>query len=482
MSFDSLEFVVFLPVVLCVYYALSHRAQNLWLVAASYLFYGWWDYRFLTLLAISTIVDFYCGRGIDATTDERRKRILLTASVCTNLGILGTFKYFNFFMDSAVACLNALGLGAAGPALQIVLPVGISFYTFQTMSYTIDIYRGKLKPTHNFLTFALYVSYFPQLVAGPIERATTLLPQLQSRRQVSMEEIRGGSYLILIGLFKKVGVANAIAPLVDAVYTHPEAADGLSLLIATYLFSIQIYCDFSGYSNIARGTSRLLGIHLMVNFRQPYFSQSITEFWRRWHISLSSWLRDYLYIPLGGNRISQLATYRNLMLTMLLGGLWHGANWTFIVWGGMHGLYLAVHKMWVERGGKKNENRHQAKGRYDMSSIAISVIKVFCTFHLVTLTWVFFRSDSFTKAAELIRGICRWQSGKEFIGQWDILRAGVLVLTMLSIDTVESIAEKRDKRSDRSPVVRGLAYGVLGVVLLALGGISNEVPFIYFQF
>ena len=327
MLFNSWEYFVFLPVVLLLYYSLTRRWQNHLLLAASYIFYSWWDWRFTVLLVISTIVDFYLGIAIHQAEEPRHRRRLLVISCIVNFGMLGFFKYFNFFSDSAAHLLQSLGLHAHPIVLQIILPAGISFYTFQTMNYVIDIYRREMQPTRNILTYATFVSYFPHLVAGPIIRAELLLPQLENERVVDNQKFRGGCLLILIGLFKKVVIADSLAPDVTPYFTHPATYSSLVLLKGLYYFSLQIYCDFSGYTDIARGTSRLLGIELPENFNQPYLSQTITEFWRRWHISLSSWLRDYLYIPLGGNRRGRLRTYGNLMLTMVLGGLWHGANW-----------------------------------------------------------------------------------------------------------------------------------------------------------
>jgi len=328
MTFNSFQFFVFLPVVLGTYWLLRRRHhQNLLLLVASYVFYGWWDYRFLSLLAISTVADFAIAQAMNRTESDRIRRRWLFASLGVNLGILGFFKYFNFFVDSAVSVLNSLGLSAHAPTLSIVLPVGISFYSFQTLSYAFDVYRRRLPAERNIITFGLYVAFFPQLVAGPIERAQRLLPQFQAERhRPSPMEVWSGSWLILIGLFKKIVLADGLAMVVQDRFTDPTGHGALSLLLGVYAFSIQIYGDFSGYSSIARGTSRLFGIELMRNFEQPYLSTNITQFWRTWHISLSTWLMDYLYIPLGGSQRGRRRTYINLMLTMLLGGLWHGAG------------------------------------------------------------------------------------------------------------------------------------------------------------
>ncbi|MDA1306433.1 MAG: MBOAT family protein, partial [Acidobacteria bacterium] len=320
------------------------------LLVASYVFYGAWDYRFLSLLGISTIIDYVVAlRMADAA--GRHRKAWLIVSLVTNLGLLGFFKYFNFFVDSGNALLIALGVDPMPMRLHIVLPVGISFYTFQTLSYTIDVYRGKLDPTRSLRDFALFVAYFPQLVAGPIERATHLLPQVLNPRRLSMPLLHQGLWLISWGLFKKMVIANNLAIVVDRTFAAGSGATGAEYLIAIYAFAFQIYCDFSGYSDIARGLAALMGIDLMVNFNNPYAATNPREFWRRWHISLSTWLRDYLYVPLGGNRGALWQTYRALMLTMLLGGIWHGAQWTFVVWGLYHGVWLAVHRwMTMDRG------------------------------------------------------------------------------------------------------------------------------------
>jgi D-alanyl-lipoteichoic acid acyltransferase DltB (MBOAT superfamily) len=437
-------------------------------------FYGWWDSRFLLLLAFSTTVDYYCALKIAETDVESTRKKYILVSLISNLGILGFFKYFNFFVSSAHDALQTVGWNVSTPVLQIILPLGISFYTFQAISYTIDVYRRTIGPSRDFVAFALSVCYFPHLVAGPIQRASFLLPQLERDRRVRWVQIREGAGLIVYGLFKKVGVADAIAPLVDLRFASPGLYGWTDLLFAVYLFAIQIYCDFSGYSDIARGTSKLFGIELMLNFDHPYFSTSITEFWRRWHISLSTWLREYLYIPLGGNRHGVRRTYRNLLLTMLLGGLWHGANWTFVVWGGLHGLYLSIHKMLLDTAARKvatAKSRREAVvtaplqvatlgpmlsadgtavlhfpgaaaniAALDRPSFAppppagggsapaderseeaggsggrlraglIVTLKALATFHLVCLAWIFFRADTLAIATDYLSGIVTLRS------------------------------------------------------------------------
>ena len=325
---------------------LTHRAQNLLLLAASYLFYGWWDWRFLGLIWLSTAVDYTCGLRIAAADPDapHARRRWLTLSCVTNLGLLGFFKYVNFFAESSVRALASLGFTADWPTLNVVLPVGISFYTFQTLGYTIDVYRGAVRAERDPLNFALFVSFFPQLVAGPIERANVLLPQIARPRKLTAERFARGGWLILKGYYLKVVLADNLAEFTGPVFRDPAAFRGLAVAVAIFGAALQIYGDFAGYSAIARGVAKWLGVDLMQNFARPYFATNPGNFWRRWHISLSTWLRDYLYIPLGGNRGGECKTYRNLMLTMLLGGLWHGAAWNFVAWGGYHGTLLCLHR------------------------------------------------------------------------------------------------------------------------------------------
>lgn len=469
MTFDSLAFAVFLPVVLVIYYSLNHRTQNLFLLAASYVFYGWWDWRFLSLLFISTVVDFFCALMLERSTGKWRP-CWLWLSLAANLGILGFFKYFNFFADSLASLLSTLGVRAEYTTLHIILPVGISFYTFQTMSYTIDVYRGQLRACRNFLDFALYVSYFPQLVAGPIERATRLLPQIQTRRQVSLQDWQEGGWLIFWGLFKKVAVSNALAPTVDAVFSQPEQTHWWSLLWGVYFFALQIYCDFSGYSDIARGTSRLMGIHLMRNFWHPYFATSFREFWHRWHISLSQWLRDYLYIPLGGNKGGALHTARNLMLTMTLGGLWHGAAWHFVVWGIWHGALLGLERIFA-----RSHQPTTASGLSRLMSTAL-------VFHGVLVSWLLFRCPSWDHVLAYAAGLVSRQGGEEWVTLFELARFLVLCSVITLVDWWEEHSASEYAVLAWPWVARGLAWGTLAVVFVALGGLHVNAPFIYFQF
>ncbi len=476
MFFNSVEFLVFLPVVLCLYYVLSRRAQNALLVLASYFFYGWWDWRFCGLLALSTVIDFTCALRIDRSPSPRVRRHWLLLSLCANLGILGFFKYFNFFVDTAAALLSALGLQPHLPVLRVLLPVGISFYTFQTMSYTIDVYRRQLAPTRSFLDFALFVSFFPQLVAGPIERAGNLLRQFAAPRVVTRPMLESACFLILAGFFRKLVIADGVAPLVDSVFAAPGTADWLSLACGAAAFALQIYGDFAGYSDIARGVARLLGFELMVNFRQPYLSRSVTEFWRRWHISLSTWLRDYLYIPLGGNRHGAAATYRNLLLTMLLGGLWHGARWNFVVWGGLHGLFLAVHKYALSRSGRP---RKIAAAPAPFTPRAL--LSIAATFLLVSFAWVFFRATSFADAAACLAGIATLRGGFAALPLGIVLKTAVFAALTLALDLPAYRADSQEALLRFPWLLRGVCYAAMFLLIILLRPI-DDVPFIYFQF
>ncbi len=471
MLFNSFEFWIFFGIVLILYRASGHRLQNRMLLLASYYFYGSWDWRFLSLIVVSTVVDYYVGLGLVSPESSRaRRKRLVSLSVAVNLGLLGVFKYLGFFADSAAALLAQLGFQANLPSLHIILPVGISFYTFQTMSYTLDIYRKELEPTRDFLDFALYVSFFPQLVAGPIERARRLLPQVVGERTVTKQDFREGLYCILYGLFKKVVIADNMAVIANRVFAmDPASVTGLESLLGVYAFAFQIYGDFHGYSLIAQGTARWMGFHVMDNFRHPYFASNPQDFWRRWHISLSTWLRDYLYIPLGGSRKGTARTYRNLLTTMVLGGLWHGANWTFVVWGTIHGGWLAIHR-WVS-------------GRLpDLAPGAVvgHLVRVFVTFQLVCVTWLFFRADSVSQAWAFL--------GSLFSGfpLTDLARLGfpLVAFFVLPMLTYEFWVERRNDlfAITRSPGLARAAFYLVIILLLVWFPAPVPSEFIYFQF
>jgi alginate O-acetyltransferase complex protein AlgI len=476
MLFNSYVFFLFLGTVLPISYALGKRNKQLFLLLSSYVFYGYWDYRFCALLIISTLVDFNIGARLGRSNNSTERRRYLLISLFTNLGILGYFKYANFFIDSFQAVASSMGLTLDALHLNIILPVGISFYTFQTLSYTIDIYRRRLEPSRDLVEFALFVSFFPQLVAGPIERASKLLPQISELHNPKWEEIKTGVSLIIVGLFKKVMIGDTAGKIADQLFASPQHFTGPELLAALILFSVQIYADFSGYSRIARGTAKLLGVDLMKNFEQPYLSANITEFWRRWHISLSTWLRDYLYISLGGNRISPLRTRINLMLTMLLGGLWHGASWNFVIWGGLHGLYLWIHKLIL----KDRRPSDRFIYRSPLHTIGY-LIQILTTYVLVLFTWLFFRVATFEETVLILEKMIAWEQTPQF---WWLLRsAGVFLGTVLILDTVEY----RKQQHDVAALIpqAGLRWGFLATLFAATLLYMFQAapaPFIYFQF
>ncbi|RME39425.1 MAG: MBOAT family protein [Planctomycetota bacterium] len=467
MLFNSIHFLIFLPLVTAVYFALPLRPRRIFLLAASFYFYCVFSIPLSLLLVWSTLLDYTASRIIQASRRAAVRKAALITSIVGNLGMLAVFKYLDFFNHS----LHSLLGFAPWPELNLILPMGISFYTFQTMAYTIDVYRGDLKASRSILDVALYVSFFPQLVAGPIMRGTTLLPQFHEEHRFNSERVFSGALLCLWGLVKKICVADPMGRIVDAVYgtevfpRDPAAFSGFALLLATYAFAIQIYCDFSAYSDIARGAGRILGFRIMENFRAPYLAVTIREFWRRWHISLSTWLRDYLYIPLGGSRVSRTRTYVNLFITMLLGGLWHGANWTFVIWGGLHGIYLAVERMLgVDR---LDRSRMSAVEQWARGIV---------TFHLVCLAWVFFRAPSAAYAFEVIARIVSGASGAT------ITPAPLIVLVLLILGHLLTRRVDFHALALRRPhLTRWVSYACLAVIVRALvGGPSPE--FIYFQF
>lgn len=475
MQFNSPEFLLFLPLVFALYWGVfqSHlRAQNALLLAASYVFYGWWDWRFLGLIAFSTLVDYAVALAIERAGTRRKARAWLAVSLAVNLGLLGYFKYANFFVENWIAAWAQLGIQMDLWSVQVILPVGISFYTFQTLSYSIDVYRGELKPTRDPLAFAAFVSFFPQLVAGPIERAKALLPQIEKPRKFRYEEGVTGLRLILWGLFKKVVVADSCAVLVDAIFGAPDEVSGLTLILGAIYFAFQIYGDFSGYSDIAIGTARLFGIRLMTNFRMPYFSRDIAEFWRRWHISLSTWFRDYLYIPLGGSRVSRGRAVRNTFVIFLVSGFWHGANWTFIAWGGIHAL-LFLPLLVTGRNRKRTGDQRGMPSLRDLLGMA-------WTFSAVTVAWVFFRAASISEAWNYLTGMLRPSTPEAPTAHVDYTTIAYVV-AMVAVDflLLQVLAEHR-LLSQRWRPVRWLTY-VVGSWFV-WKHFANQGTFIYFQF
>ena len=475
MLFNSLVFIFFLLLVVPIYYLISKKKyKHLFLVLSSYFFYGYWDWRFCFLLLLSTIIDFYIAKGIDRTKDLRKKKYLVTISLFSNLGILFVFKYFNFFIDSFQSVSSDLGYNLDFLHLNVILPVGISFYTFQTLSYTIDVYRKKLKHTDNFIDFALFVSFFPQLVAGPIERAASLLPQLtKKKKSFSLKQFKEGIVLIVMGLFRKVIIGDSSGRYVDQIFGNIENFKSIEILMALVLFSIQIYADFSGYSKIARGTAKLLGIELMKNFEQPYLSTNITEFWRRWHISLSSWLKDYLYFSLGGNRNGKYNTYKNLMITMLLGGLWHGASWNFVIWGGLHGAYLIIHKLILK--GEKIRNTNVKSFKFSI------VLNIIFTYILVLFTWLFFRAPDLNTVRLFFKKIIYWESSEYSLLFTSITFSYIIVVVLL--DFIEYRKQKHTYILDikSSGIKLSLLFTLFLISIIYMLQV-DPLPFIYFQF
>jgi len=481
MLFNSFIFLFFLVIVVPIYYAIPNKYKNFFLLLCSYFFYAYWDWRFLSLILISTGVDYIVGQKIYKTDSKKLKKKLLIVSLISNLGLLGFFKYFNFFTDTFNGMINFFGFQSLDYLhLNIILPIGISFYTFQTLSYTIEIYRGKLKPTNNIIDFALFVTFFPQLVAGPIERAINLLPQIQSKikTKFSKENFQEGIVLITIGMFKKVMIGDTSGRIVDRIFAQPHYFSSFELLMAVILFTVQIYNDFSGYSHIARGTAKLLGFELMINFKQPYLSRSIGEFWRRWHISLSFWVRDYIYIPLGGNKKGKLRTYLNSIITMMLMGLWHGANWTFVFYGGLHGIYISINRYIVKDSKLARKLFYHGNNSYIRT--AITVNKIIFINLLVFFTRIFFRSDSFETAFYFIENLINWSPGGDTRHIFPIIIS--YVMATLIIDLLEYYYDDHAFLL-RIPVPAryGIMSAVWFVTLFYLFG-AEPVPFVYFQF
>jgi len=469
MLFIELRFLLFFILVFSIYWALpGNTSRKLWLLFSSYVFYAAWDWRFLSLILISTTVDYWVGLRLHQNKTESQRRWLLITSLCINFGLLAFFKYLNFFYDSTVAFFRLLGLNFSESTMKIILPVGISFYTFQTLSYTIDIYRRKLDPSKNFLDVALFVAFFPQLVAGPIVRASVFLPQLKDKKIFSGVKVRTFLLLFLTGFIKKACIADNLAPFVDSYYAYPGAYNGLSSLISTFAYSIQIYCDFSGYSDMAIACAGLMGYHFPLNFNFPHFARNLTDFWRRWHISFSTWLRDYLYISLGGNRKKRVFLYRNLMITLLLGGLWHGAGWTFVIWGGINGIALIIQKVWSKN--VKITNNISLKKIWALISVGL-------TFYWLTFARIFFRAEDLGKS---------WKIVKSFVflkGEGKALPSQLfLIFLLLAIVSWAAMKLKEKNWQEKIPAWQfAIGYGAALAISFSLVPL-NYRPFIYFQF
>jgi len=491
MLFNSISFLIFFPIVVAVFFIIPKRYRWILLLAASYFFYMSWRPEYIILIIVSTLIDYFAGRMMERTVEKSKKKKYLLLSIFSNLGLLFAFKYFNFFNSSLNSVFSHLSLNYPISNLSLLLPVGISFYTFQTMSYTIDVYRGIQKPEKHLGIFALYVSFFPQLVAGPIERSLNLLPQFRRETAFDFERISGGVKLMLWGFFKKIVIADRAAFLVNTVYNNPHDFAGFQLILATIFFAFQIYCDFSGYSDIAIGAAQILGFKLMDNFNRPYFSKNISEFWKRWHISLSTWFRDYLYIPLGGNRVKIKRLYFNLFITFLISGFWHGANWTFLVWGGLNGLYLITEIVMKPYSLKIEKVLH-----LKAYSPLYKLFKVAFTFLLVLFAWIFFRANNLSDAFLIISRI-PLSFGSTFknivflneqtissmgLNRVDFIIALTSIMFMEFIHYIQRHGSIRNMLKSKPLYFRYSVYIVFILSILIFGTFTNASSFIYFQF
>jgi len=476
MLFNSIEFAIFLPIVFLLYWFVFQKnlkLQNFFLLVVSYVFYGWWDWRFLSLIAFSSFVDYFVGVGLKKQENSQKRKLLLIVSIVVNLGFLGFFKYYNFFVDNFVEAFTLFGKQLNITTLNIVLPVGISFYTFQTMSYSIDVYRKKLEPTTNIVAFLSFVTFFPQLVAGPIERATNLLPQFYKKRTFDYANAVNGMRQILWGLVKKIVIADNAAKVVADVFSNYENLNGSMLVIGAVFFAFQIYGDFSGYSDIAIGTSRLFGFSLMKNFAFPYFSRDIAEFWRRWHISLSTWFRDYLYIPLGGSKGGTMMKVRNTFAIFIVSGFWHGANWTFMIWGALNAIYFLPLLL-----AKKNRTNIDvvAKGKY-LPSVK-EFFQIALTFFLTIIAWVFFRAANISEALHYLQQMF----SASLFSMPNYLPSKTILYIILFV-LIEWLGRDKEYALEYLNMPRFVRWGVYYLLIFAIlwfGGEQQE--FIYFQF
>ena len=485
MLFNSLDFAIFLPIVFLLYWFVAQKnlkLQNALIVVASYVFYGWWDWRFLSLIIFSTVVDYLIGQKLRTEEKQSKRKVLLWTSIIVNLGFLGFFKYYNFFLENFVDVFSLFGMQINANSLNIILPIGISFYTFQTLSYTIDVYKKKLEPTKDFMAFSAFVCFFPQLVAGPIERATNLLPQFYKKRTFEYHKAVDGMRQILWGLFKKLVIADNCANFANQIFNNSADMNGSTLVLGAIFFTFQIYADFSGYSDIAIGTSRLFGFDLKQNFATPYFSRDIAEFWRRWHISLSTWFRDYLYIPLGGSRGGTWMKVRNTFAIFLVSGFWHGANWTFIIWGALNAIYFLP--LLLSDNNRKNLGV-VAEGK-SLPSFS-ELFAMLTTFILTVFAWIFFRAENVSHAFSYIGGIFSKSvlNIPEFSGKTDATITLSLIIVFLFVEwqgrkdkfAIEKMFDRTDKK------VRIILYLVLNILIIKYffdNGKASE--FIYFQF
>lgn len=480
MLFNSLQFSLFFLVVVTIYFSLAHRFRWMLLLASSYYFYMCWKPEYVILIMCSTLVDYCAARRMAIHSEQKRRRKYLALSLTCNLGILFFYKYFNFLSSSITEALQVINIYYDAPVFQVLLPVGISFYTFQTLSYTIDVYKGRIPAERHLGIYALYVSFWPQLVAGPIERTKHLLPQFRKTYAFEYQRVTDGLRLMLWGLFKKVVIADQVAVYVNRVYNHVDNFQGLTLLLATFFFAIQIYCDFSGYTDMARGAAKVMGYDLMENFRRPYFAKSIREFWQRWHISLSTWFRDYVYIPLGGSRQVKWRWYYNLLLTFLLSGLWHGANWTFVIWGTLHGCYLVVENMTGSF-----QNRIATQFCANQNSFINRAVRVTITMTMICFAWIFFRANSISDAYSVISKmflISPSDFGFAVVGLPAFLRI-VLLLSLLFFAEVLERNQSLQEITAKLPLpARWGVYLILFWAVVVAGVFGVQQEFIYFQF
>ncbi len=481
MLFNSITFFVFLIIVFAIYWKTinySDKASKLVLLVSSYVFYGWWDWRFLILIIISSATDFIIGKYLFTATKKQPRKLLLLLSIFINIGILFFFKYFNFFIDSFKTLFGSDSLGNQWNSLNIILPVGISFYTFQTLSYTIDIYKGGIKPTKSALTFFTFVAFFPQLVAGPIERAKRLIPQFEELPAFSYSQATSGLKLMLWGLFKKMVIADQLAKIVNMVFTQPENFNSLGLVVAIFMFGFQIYCDFSGYSDIAIGTARLFGIELMTNFRTPYFATSLRDFWHRWHISLSTWFRDYVYIPMGGNKGNAIKWMRNIIFTFVISGLWHGANITFLIWGFVHGFLFAVERY--------------ISPLFVLPKKIKNALGLIITFILVNFSWLFFRAESWNQIKFFLYNIfiartfgitANLEALKNSNDVFNSVRMLLFAFPFFLFIEISLGKKSFAELLPNVPKIYRLTFYYLLVFIILFFGVLNSAPqFIYFQF
>lgn len=488
MLFNSFHFLLFFPIVIAIYFSIPYKYRWVLLLISSYYFYMAWKPEYILLIILSTLIDYFAGIMMGKEKEKSKRKKYLYGSLVTNLGLLFLFKYFNFFNSFFRTLFENFNISYGIPNFDILLPMGISFYTFQTLSYTIDVYRGKIKPEKHLGIFALYVSFFPQLVAGPIERSEKLLPQFYKENKFEYDRVTSGLKRMAWGFFKKVVIADRLAILVNTVYNNPTQYNGIALLIATVFFAFQIYCDFSGYSDIAIGSAKVVGYDLMENFKRPYFSKSISEFWKRWHISLSSWFKDYLYIPIGGSRVKLPRYYFNLFFTFLISGLWHGASWTFIIWGALHGIYLIFGILL-----RPLKETMRKITRIDKVPVLYKLIQVSITFSLVLFAWIFFRANSIEDAFYIVNTMFVDISNGSNLSYTiqNISALGLnkseLLVAIVSISILESVhliqrKENLSQKISSLPVVIRftLYYGIL--LFIFIFGIFGKSEFLYFQF